>query len=202
MSTIQTQKPATDSGLKLYRLTVSQFKAMIDAGVFQDGARVELLAGILVEKMTKNDPHDYAVDYLGKELDLRLAPAWIAREEKSVELGHRWRPEPDIALVRGPRDRYAQAAPQAADIALIAEVSDTSTSKDRKLKWRKYAAARIPYYWILLIGKKQIEVHSRPTGRGASAKYQDVVTYAAGSEVPVIVDDKEVTRIAFSAVMP
>lgn len=204
MTMIQAQEPATGSGpsLKLYRLSVSQFKAMIAAGVFQGGARVELLAGILVEKMTKNDPHDYAVDFLGKELDRLLAPTWIAREEKSVELGHRWRPEPDIAVVRGPRNLYVHAAPKAADIALIAEVSASSASRDQKMKWRKYAAARIPYYWILLIGKKQIEVHSRPIGRGTTAKYQDIAIYSTGSQVPVIVEDKEMARIALSDVMP
>lgn len=197
-----TRERTTIGDLRVYRLTVDQFKAMIDAGILRDGDRVELLGGLLVEKMTKNDPHDYAVDALGKSLERLLAPAWIAREEKSVVLGRRWRPEPDVALVRGPRSRYKQAAPVAADIALIAEVADSSAGRDRRYKLRRYAACRVPYYWVLLVGKHEIEVHSEPVGRGATASYRTRQTYAAGSEVPVIVEGKEVARIAVDDIVP
>jgi hypothetical protein len=55
-------RPAAGSGLAPYRLTVGQFVKMIDAGVFHNDDRVELLGGILVDKMVKNDPHEFAID--------------------------------------------------------------------------------------------------------------------------------------------
>ena len=103
-------RQGAEKGLKPYRLTVEQFEKMIDAGVFPDRPRVELLGGVLFRKMTKNDPHDFAVDFLGSVLNRLLEPAWLAREEKSVVLGKFWRPEPDIAVVRGPRERYRKRA--------------------------------------------------------------------------------------------
>jgi hypothetical protein len=55
-------RPVAGSGLVPYRLTVRQFETMIDAEVFHNDDRVELLGGILVDKMVKNDPHDFAID--------------------------------------------------------------------------------------------------------------------------------------------
>ncbi|HEX8199122.1 MAG TPA: hypothetical protein VF590_01450, partial [Isosphaeraceae bacterium] len=63
-----TRTPATDSGVVPYHLSVRQFERMIDVGIFPDGVRVELLGGVLVEKMTKNDPHDFTVGQLGQVL--------------------------------------------------------------------------------------------------------------------------------------
>src|SRR4051812_18348689 len=79
--------PLTVKGPIPYHLTVRQFDKMIGAGVFPDGVRVELLAGVLVRKMTKSDPHDFSVGELGSLLGRLLEPSWFAREEKSVVLG-------------------------------------------------------------------------------------------------------------------
>ena len=49
------------SGVIRYRVSVRQFKKMIDAGVFGEHDHVELLEGILVDKMTKKPPHNFTV---------------------------------------------------------------------------------------------------------------------------------------------
>jgi hypothetical protein len=55
-------RPPAPAWLAPYRLTVRQFETMIDAGVFHNDDRVDLLGGFLVDKMVKNDPHDFAID--------------------------------------------------------------------------------------------------------------------------------------------
>jgi Uma2 family endonuclease len=125
------------SGLKLYRLSVEQCRKMIDAGIFPDGARAELLGGVLIEKTTRNPPHDFGVDMLADRLRLLLPPDWIVRQEKSVDLDRWSRPEPDIVIAAGPRNLYRNRAPSVKDIALIIEVSDSSYRQDRGLKWRR-----------------------------------------------------------------
>ena len=45
----------TEPAWKPYRLTVDQFLAMIDAGIFPHDAHVELLGGVLIQMMTKGD---------------------------------------------------------------------------------------------------------------------------------------------------
>jgi Uma2 family endonuclease len=181
---------------------VEQFQKMIEVGVFADRARVELLGGLLVRKMTKNDPHDFTVGQLGAFLNRLLEPAWVAREEKSVVLGKTWRPEPDVAVVRGPRERYRSAAPGIGDPGLLIEVADVTDAKDRGVKWRRYASVGIGHYWIVNLGQKRIEVYSRPEGRGKTAAFKDVAYYGAGEEVPVILDGRERGRIPVRDILP
>ena len=55
--------------------------------IFRDKDHVELLGGILVDKMTKKDPHNFAVGELSELLRDTLKPDWVGREEKSAVLG-------------------------------------------------------------------------------------------------------------------
>ena len=195
-----TDTQATAPALKLYRLTVPQFEAMIGADVFGDD-RVELLGGVLV-MMTRYQPHDSASEELGDALERFLDPRdWYVREEKPVRFGRSWRPEPDVAVVRGPRMGYKDT-PRAADIALLIEVADTTYAKDRGVKWRRYAAAGIPAYWIADLTKRRVEVFTGPTGAGKSALYQNAVEYGEDAEVPVIIDGREFGRIAVRSLFP
>lgn len=193
--------PRGPSGLVPYRITVGQFLRMIEAGIFRADDRVELLAGLLIKKMTVDDPHDFAVDQLGDILGRILAADWIARQEKSVVLGRYWRPQPDITVARGPRDRYRTGAPRAVDIGLLTEVSDSTYAKDRGLKWQKYASCRVETYWIVNIPERRIEVYSSLMGRGGSAKYPDRKDYGPDEEVPVIVEGRELGRIKVSEII-
>ncbi len=193
--------PAIVSGTALYRLTVRQFEKMIDSGVFHNHDHVELLGGLLVDKMVKKDPHNFAIDMLGAILNEDLPPEWIARQEKSVVLGRFWRPEPDIAVASGPRERYRSKAPRRGDLALLVEVADTSYTTDRGVKWRKYAAAGVATYWIVNLVSRQIEVYTAPGGRGRSAGYRNCVVYGADEEVPVAIEGREFGRVRVSEVL-
>jgi hypothetical protein len=48
-------RPVASSGLVPYRISVRQFEKMIDAGTFRDEGHVELLGGLLIDKMVKNE---------------------------------------------------------------------------------------------------------------------------------------------------
>lgn len=196
-----TQTQAT-TGPKLYRLDVQQFEKMIEAGVFPEGVHVELLGGLLVAKMTKNPAHDYAVGETADILRGIVGRNWKVSEEKSSALGRSWMPEPDIAVIRGPRTQYRTRRPKPADLILVVEVSDTSYATDRGAKWRRYAAVGIPVYWIINIPKRVVEVSGSPSGRGNAAKYRDVATFGEDDEVPVVIDGNEVGRIVVKDILP
>ncbi|MEO6808070.1 MAG: Uma2 family endonuclease [Isosphaeraceae bacterium] len=199
---MSTPTQTTGSGVVPYRLSVRQFETMIDAGVFPETAHVELLGGRLVDKMTKNDPHDFAVDSFGDSLRRVLPGGWIVREEKSLRLGAYWRPEPDIVVVRGPRTLYRNRTPRAADVALLIEVADSSYAKDRGLKWRTYAAAGILVYAIVHLAARRVEVYRNPSGRGPLARYQEIEIYAEGTEVPIVIDGVKIGRLAVDDLLP
>jgi hypothetical protein len=187
----------------IYPLSVSQFEAMIRARIFPASARVELLAGVPVVQMTKNPPHNFTVHRLGDLLAALLAPDWIVRREMSVRLGRSWRPEPDLAVARGPDDRYRGSDPGATDLAALVEVADSSyPDPDRGLKWRGYAAARVPVYWVVNLGDRLIEVYTNPAGRGKAARYRDAATFGPGANVPVVVDGRERGRVVVNEILP
>ena len=190
------------SALLLDRLDVTRYLKMIDAGVFPDDVRVELLDGILVEKMTKNDPHDFSVFVLAEALRALNITGRLVREEKSVVLGAFWRPEPDIAVVRGPRARYGAAAPRPEDIDLLIEVAESSHAKDRGIKWAGYAAAMIPEYWIVNLAESRVEVYADPDGSGDSAAYRGAASSGRDDRVPVVIGGEEVGRLLVAEILP
>ena len=91
-------------------------------------------------------------------------------------------PEPDVALLRPRDDYYASGKPQAADVLLAVEVSDTSLDYDRDVKRPLYAQAGITEYWILNLTDECLEVHRQPQPDGS---YRDLQTLRRGEQVTV-----------------
>jgi Uma2 family endonuclease len=198
---VATQTTRTASGLVPYRLTVRQFLKMIEVNIFPEGHRVELLGGIL-SMMTTNDPHDFAVDGLADLLNPLLPAGWTLREEKSVQLGRSWRPQPEIAVLKSPRRAFASRAPRPTDIALLVEVADTSYVADSGIKLRRYAHVRVPNYWIVNLERRQVEVYSDPQGRHGKACYRKIELYPEDTDLPVIIEGKDLGRIPVKDILP
>jgi Uma2 family endonuclease len=197
-----TDTRATWSGVRPYRLTVRQYLAMLGTEILPDRVHVELLGGALVEKMTKYPPHDFVVGRLNRLLGRILPEPWFISEEKPVKVGRFWYPEPDIAVVWGPDDLFEKRTPAAADVGMLMEAAETSYALDRGKKWRRYASVRVPFYWIVNIPQRRIEVYGDPSGRGRSASYRQGTTFGDGETVPVILDGHEIGRLAVSDILP
>jgi Uma2 family endonuclease len=195
------QASAVRSDLPPYRVTVGQFRKMIDARIFPEGTRVELLGGLLVA-MTTNDIHDYLVTQLSNLIRPLLPAAWCLREEKSVQLGRTWRPQPDITVLRDRAVAFVRRSPRAADIALLVEVADTSYAKDSGIKLRLYASARIPVYWIVNVERRQVEIYSSPGGRGPAAYYGAITIHPATSRPAVLLDGQNLGTIGADELFP
>jgi Uma2 family endonuclease len=193
---------ATEAAWKPYRLSVKQFLAMIDAGIFPHNAQVELLGGVLIQMMVKGDPHDNTLDTLADAIRRLVPEGWVLREDKSLQLGPYSRPEPDIAIVHGPRSQFYTRTPHARETTFVVEVAESSYAYDRGVKWRAYAAARIPIYWIVNLNKSQIEVYRDPAGRGPTALYRESATFGLAAEIPVVIDGQEVGRLAVREILP
>lgn len=143
------------------RFTVEEYHAMIQAGVFREGDPYELIEGWLLPKMTRNAPHDLCVQRLQRMFMKLLPEEWLCFVQSAVTLTD-GEPEPDIAIVGGPDEQYAQRHPHAADIALIVEVADSSLIRDRDSKLRSYARAGIPIYWIANLSADLLEIYTQP----------------------------------------
>jgi Uma2 family endonuclease len=196
------QPETTRLGWKPYHLSVEQFRATIKAGIFPAGSRLELLGGIVVAKATRTDPHNFVVGALGDEIRRVMPSGWVVREEKPITIGQRSLPEPDLAIVRGPRSLYARRPPTQKETGLIVEVAETTYPADRADRWRIYATARIPTYWIVHLPECRFEVHRDPIGRARDASYRVTESFGSEAHVPVIIDGHEVGRFAVKDFLP
>jgi Uma2 family endonuclease len=150
----------------LRRLSVAEFHRMVDAGILREGDRVELLEGLLVEKMVRKPSHDACVSLVEEALSNALPASWFCRIQSAITTADS-EPEPDVAVVRGPRRRYRVRHPGAEDVALIVEVADTSVDRDRIDKGRLYARAGIASYWIVNLLARQVEIYTGPQAEPA-----------------------------------
>jgi Uma2 family endonuclease len=195
-----TRVEPTAAKLTPYRFTVRQFERMIDAGVFED-ASVELIAGVVVP-MTTNERHNFAVGAFGDLLFPVLPAGYHLRLQLSGRAARFWRPEPDVAIVRGERREYTKQTPNLDRFAFLIEVADTSLAKDRTWKWRRYAASGVPVYGILDLNAAKLHLFTNPTGRGRLARYEAEATFGPDDRVPVVVGGREITRFRLGDVLP
>jgi Uma2 family endonuclease len=185
----------------IWRLSVDQYHAMIQAGILTDDDPVELLEGWLVFKMPKNPAHRATTRLVRTALDNILPAGWYTDSQEPITLPDS-EPEPDVVVVRGDTRQYLDHHPGPPDVALVIEVADTTLQRDRTSKKRAYARAGIPVYWIVNLGNEQIEVYTQPLGEAEQADYTQHQDYERLTMVPVVINDVEVGTLAVEALLP
>jgi len=194
------EKASADSFYPLHRFSVDQYEKMIEAGILTSADRVELIEGIVVQKMTQHPPHAVAIDFALDALHPLLPDGWRLREQKPIKLSNS-EPEPDLVIVRGPLQRYERRHPGPRDIALLLEVADTALEADRQEKGRTYARAHIPVYWIINLIDRQVEVYTEPKG-GKTPAYRRRMDYTFKAQVPLRIEGNEVGQVSVSELLP
>jgi Uma2 family endonuclease len=183
----------------LYRLSVAQYHDMIKAGVLKEGEKVELLEGLLVEKMTRNPPHDGSLMLVQATLNNHLPSGWLTRVQSAITTGDS-EPEPDVVVVPGPMRRYLRSHPSPTEVALVVEVADSSLDLDRGDKLRIYARARLPVYWIINIPDMCVEVYTQPRGRNPT--YRQRRDYLPDQTIPLVIAGQDAGTIAVRDLLP
>ena len=180
------RKKSRPSGPRHWRWTAEQYRRLDELGFFEDH-HVELIDGAIIE-LTTNPPHDTAVDLSCTALRAAWGPGYVVREEKTLDLGRRYQPRPDAAVLIGNTRDFAAKHPSTA--VLVVEVADTSLRHDRVVKAHRYALAGIADYWIVDLIDRQVEVYRNP---GPDPDRPGRHCYAEVSIVPV---DGHVTPLA------
>lgn len=183
------------------RFSVDEYHEMIQHGILTEDDNLELLDGYLVHKVSRNPPHDAALQLFQATIPPVLPMGWCLRMQCAVTLAQS-EPEPDGAVVRGNARSYVTRHPSASETGMISEIAESSLDSDRLDKGPLYAAANIPYYWIINLIDRQIEVYSSPSGPTANPAYAQRTDYRAGDQVPLILDGVEVARIPVQELLP
>ncbi|MFO0889217.1 MAG: Uma2 family endonuclease [Isosphaeraceae bacterium] len=184
----------------VHRITVDRYERMIAGGLVDEGDRVELLGGVLVNRMAQGPDHVWAVDELAAQLDAMAAGEWHARKEHPARLSEYDEPEPDVAVVLGPRSGLRGRHPVASEIPLVVEVAGTTQAEDRGIKQERYARAGIPTYWIVNLQTAVVEVYTDPDA--VAGCYRGRADFGPGMRVPVVLSGTVAGEIAVADLMP
>jgi hypothetical protein len=183
------------------RFSVARYQKMIETGILTCEDKVELLENYVVLKMPRNPPHDGTIDLITGNLAPFVPKGWRLRVQLTVVLADS-QTEPDFSVVRGDAGTFMSRHPGPPDIGTIIEVADSSLLRDQRDKTRIYARGGIPWYWIVNLVDRRIEVYSQPSGPTAVPAYGAFQVYQPGDAIPLTLDGTTVGSIPVANLLP
>lgn len=173
---VQIEQVEQAAGIRRHLFSIAEYERMIEVGVFEEDARIELIRGEIVEMSPINPPHEACVRRLTRLFDRNAGDVAIVSVQCSIRLPDGSQPQPDVAILKWQDDFYADRRVVPDDVLLLIEVSESSLAFDRGDKLKMYAQAGIPDYWVVDVQGKVVEAYSVP-GRG---KYENVLQVRRG----------------------
>lgn len=167
---------ATETVNPIHRINVDQFHCMIEAGVFADGDRVELIDGEMRDMPPIGPPHGGCTNHLTMTFAPRLVGKAIVSVQGPLGLGDGTEVYPDLLVLKQRDDWYRQSNPAGEDALLVVEVADSSLSFDLGVKLPKYARAGVPRYWVIDVKGHAVHDHRNPDRFGGRYRQLDLLT--------------------------
>jgi Uma2 family endonuclease len=156
-------------GLPRRAFTVDDIHRMIEAGIFSEDERFELIEGDLVMMSPKHVAHERIKHLLTMAL-VRAAPdGTFVGIEATLQLAQDILVEPDITVIsKSVYDVHPKtfAQPRPEDVLLLIEVAASSLTYDRRIKARLYARHGIREFWVIDANQCITWIHTGPTGDG------------------------------------
>lgn len=184
---------STTNGVKPRLITVSEYDRMIEAGIYTENDRIELLNGEIIEIMPKGTKHTSANSKIIRFFIKLFGDKLIVRSQDPIRLDDFSEPEPDVVLAIWDDKEYSENHPTPKDILLIMEISDTTLAYDREIKSQAYARNGIQQYLLLNLQNETLEEYREPSadGYGAKRTYRsgDVFNLVAFPEIEIKFED-------------
>lgn len=186
--------------LSTVKWSVEDYHLMIKTGLLDDRP-VELLAGEIVEMSPEGEIHAFfsseAGNYLTRVLGDKpdgIADAYraLVSPAKPITLPNDSEPEPDIAIVQRLGREYLNHHPYPENIFWLIEYANSSLEKDSTLKYRIYAEAGIPEYWLVNLKRGELIVFREPR----HGEYASKMTLTAGEITPLAFPDVKISVAA------
>lgn len=159
--------------------TTTEYHQMIEAGVFKEDDRFELLNGEIIEMCPIGPRHAACVKRLNQLLSDKVRKMAITGVQDPVLLNDYSEPQPDLTLLKPRADFYASGHPTPADVLVAIEVADTTAETDRRVKVPAYALAGIVETWLVDLFNDRVEIHSKPH----NGVYQEVRIVQRGQRI-------------------
>jgi Uma2 family endonuclease len=172
--------------------TTLEFRTMVEAGVFHEDDRLELVDGEIVEMSPIGNRHATCVRKLIRFLQ-GVGDRALLDVQNPLGISDENDFYPDIVLLKPRPDVYSGGLPGASDALLVIEVADTTLRFDRSIKKPRYAAAGVPEYWIVDLEGSRVWVHRKPLegdyGEVVEARPGEVLTPPGMPDLEIPVAD-------------
>jgi Uma2 family endonuclease len=185
----------------IWRVPVERYQLWVAKGFITPDDRVELLEGILTNKIPEGPSHRIANGKARRALEAILPTGWYLDTQEPITLDDS-EPEPDLAIIRGRTEDYAARHPIPAEVPLIVEVADSSLRRDREDKRRIYARNAIAVYWIVNVADRVIDVFTDPSGPVLTPDYAKTATYRPGDAIPVVLAGATIGTVNVTDLLP
>lgn len=169
--------------------TLRELERMEAAEILAPDERIELIEGEIIQMPPIGEYHAGVVAILTR-LFSKLGDRSVFWGQSPLRLDDESLPQPDVALLRPRDDFYTQHRPEARDVLLLIEVSDTTVAFDRGRKQPLYAQHGIQEYWLVNLRAQTIEVYRDP----AEERYATTQVFRRGQHLsPAAFPDLEIT---------
>jgi Uma2 family endonuclease len=141
---MDTPEPPRFEGRPLRRISRAEYDRMVEAGIFGEDERVELVFGMVVEMSPIDQAHVKSVAVIDKVLQRALGDRAEVLCQAPLAATDDSEPEPDIYVT--PTTGWHKHASRA---YLVVEVARSSLRYDRNTKALLYALSDIDEYWVV-----------------------------------------------------
>jgi Uma2 family endonuclease len=160
-------------------ITADEYHRMGEIGILGPDERVELLNGRIIEMPPIGPRHSYVVISLDALMQRTLGDRAVVVAQGPIRLDRFSEPQPDVLIVRGPREQYASHHARPEDTLLVIEVAESTLRYDRGEKLRAYARMGIAEYWIVDIAHERLHAFTEPDGE----RYRTEVVVERGGQI-------------------
>jgi Uma2 family endonuclease len=151
----------TGANLEPHRFTVQEYQRIFESGILPTDQRSQLIRGEIYFMSAMGKAHHDALRILGKLLFKAYSDLAEIIQQSPIVVWNDSEPEPDFALIHSD---FPGGIPEAKDVLLAIEVSDSTLKFDREKKLPEYARSSISEVWILNLAEAQLEVYREPSG--------------------------------------
>lgn len=144
------------------QFSVDEFMAIVEAGVFRDAGKVELVDGAIVRMSPPQSRHMRYVRTIMYALHevYQKQGSFVVQPELSLQLQPRTLRVVDIGVL--PDFDFSSRFPSVDSVVLAIEVADSSLPADLGDKRSDYATAGIPHYWVVDVNGQRSHIMSTP----------------------------------------
>ena len=183
---------AVETSVELRRFTFDDVLRMVETGVLDPDARVELYDGVLIRMSPEGIDHFGSGGVWTRLLhEAYRTTGHQVRENATLYLDERSFFEPDFMVFTA--DDFRWPIPETT--ILIIEIANTSLAYDLGSKAERYARWGLREYWVLDVPARTLIVHRDPGPDG----YGAIQSHADSASVPLPATD---TAVLVASVLP